>query len=109
MTDAVRVSPEGPFPVQGPSGAEWDRPHPGGSRRSHTTSKAAVASYMVFVNAIVVSDPRLPFGGMKRSGFGRELGEWGIQEFVDVKSIAITESPTAASAAETETKAVVNE
>jgi quercetin dioxygenase-like cupin family protein len=45
MTDAVRVLPEGPFPVHGPSAAEWDRPHPGVSRRSHTTSKATVASY----------------------------------------------------------------
>ena len=62
----------------------WTRDVAAGEALARTVESGAV-----FVNGMVASDPRLPFGGVKRSGWGRELGPFGIREFTNVQTIWI--------------------
>ncbi len=66
----------------------------GGSIWSNDREKALrlageLESGIVFINSYVRSDPRLPFGGMKKSGIGRELSRFGLYEFMNIKSISV--------------------
>ena len=79
--DAVRLANDSTF---GLGASLWTRDRARAERLA-----GQIESGMVFVNGLVKSDPRLPFGGVKRSGYGRELAEYGIREFVNIKSVWI--------------------
>src|SRR5439155_20576832 len=79
--EAIALANDSPY---GLGASLWTR-HDGRAERLAGDIEAGC----VFVNGQVRSDPRLPFGGIKRSGYGRELSEYGIREFVNIKSVAI--------------------
>jgi succinate-semialdehyde dehydrogenase/glutarate-semialdehyde dehydrogenase len=80
-TDAVRLANDSPY---GLGAALWTRDLARAERLAREIEAGAI-----FVNGVVKSDPRLPFGGIKRSGYGRELSEFGIREFMNIKSVWI--------------------
>ena len=80
--DAVRIANDSEF---GLGGGVFTRDLPLGEELATDYIDAG----SVFVNATVQSDPRLPFGGIKESGYGRELAVFGIREFVNVKTVVV--------------------
>jgi len=79
--EAVRVANDSEF---GLGASLWTRD----SERARRLVRE-IESGVIFVNAMVASDPRMPFGGIKRSGYGRELSEFGIHEFVNIQTVSV--------------------
>jgi succinate-semialdehyde dehydrogenase/glutarate-semialdehyde dehydrogenase len=57
--------------------------------RGRRIAETKIHTGACFVNTFVVSDPRLPFGGIKESGYGRELSVLGIREFTNIKTVYV--------------------
>ena len=81
VEEAVKVANDSPF---GLGGSIWTRDVKKGEEVARRIETGAM-----FVNGMTKSDPRLPFGGVKKSGYGRELSYFGIREFVNIKTIWI--------------------
>jgi succinate-semialdehyde dehydrogenase/glutarate-semialdehyde dehydrogenase len=95
MEEAIAVANDTPF---GLGASVWT-----GKGAEQRRFVAALQCGGVFVNTPVASDPRLPFGGIKHSGYGRELSAAGMREFLNAKTVVIAESTAASSIAPKQT------
>jgi succinate-semialdehyde dehydrogenase/glutarate-semialdehyde dehydrogenase len=80
--DAIRIANDSRF---GLGAAVFTRDAEKGARIAAEKLHAGCC----FVNSLVKSDPRLPFGGIRESGYGRELSHFGIKEFVNIKTVYV--------------------